>query len=226
DRTFSQVQGIENIGDGSFVIKIGVSPDTDKGEYEKSFRQIYQPMLEAKEEQIKFLREEVNIKREELVCIRQEKNELLEIIKLRADQQININNYLNNQQGENNVNQQKPGNTYNQSGNFGIGHNEGEIKGNAKIGGVINKAAQQDLQQAATEIQQLLEQLSQDNPTETTAQKMVVGAQVVEVISNNPSRWKKPIKVIKAMGIEALAEAIDNPIFNVAKAGLEDALEE
>ncbi|MEM7728688.1 MAG: hypothetical protein AAF311_05365, partial [Pseudomonadota bacterium] len=39
-------------------------------------------------------------------------------------------------------------------GNFGIGHNEGEIKGNAKIGGVINKAAQQDLQQAATEIQQ------------------------------------------------------------------------
>ena len=33
------------------------------------------------------------------------------------------------------------------------------------------------------------------------------------------------IKVIKAMGVEALAEAVDNPIFNIAKAGIEAALE-
>lgn len=124
------------------------------------------------------------------------------------------------------MNQQKPGNTYNQSGNIGIGHNEGEIRGNAKVSGVINEAAQQDLTQAAAEIQQLLDQLAKDNPAETTAEKMVVGAKVVDEISSNPSRWQKPIRVIKAMGMEALAEAIDRPIFNIAKAGLEAALEE
>ena len=79
------------------MIKIGVSPDTDKGEYEKAFWQKYQPMLEAKEEQIRFLREEVNIKREELALYRQDKNELMELLKLRANQQIKLENKIINQ---------------------------------------------------------------------------------------------------------------------------------
>ncbi|VEP14551.1 putative Pentapeptide repeat protein [Hyella patelloides LEGE 07179] len=226
DRQFPIVQGIKNTGDGSFVIEIGVSPDTDKGEVERSFKQIYQPMVKAKEEQIKFLHEELNIKREELFLNRQEKNELLEIIKLRANQQINVNNYLANQQRTNNMtnNKETKIDKYFKTEKAGIVNNEGDISGGI-ITGEYNEAAPQNLTQAAAEIQQLLEQLSKTYPTKTPSEKMVVGAKVIEEITNNPNRWQKPIKVIKAMGIEALAEAVDNPIFNIAKAGIEAALE-
>ena len=120
-----------------------------------------------------------------------------------------------------NVSSQSSGNTYHQSGNIGIGHNEDKIKGNAKVAGVINEAAQQDLKQAAAEIQQLLEQLSKTNPTETLSQKAVVAEKTIENIENNPTLKQKIIKAIKAMGIEAFMEAIDHPIANVLRAGIE-----
>ncbi|MEM9275690.1 MAG: hypothetical protein AAGA80_22430 [Cyanobacteria bacterium P01_F01_bin.143] len=125
-----------------------------------------------------------------------------------------------------NYNQEIKGNYYQQSGNFGIGHmSGGTIAGNAKIAGIINESAPQDLAQAAAEIQQLLDQLAKTYPTKTTSEKMAVGVKLTEELENNPTRWQKPIKVIKAMGVEALAEAVDNPIFNIAKAGIEAALE-
>ena len=128
--------------------------------------------------------------------------------------------------GSGNYNENIQGNYYEQKGNLGIGHmSGGDIKGNAKVAGVINEAVQQDLAQAAAEIQQLLDQLSQTYPTKTTSEKMAVGLKLTEEIENNPTRWQKVINVIKAMGIEAVAEAVDNPIFNIAKAGIEAALE-
>ena len=205
EREIPIVQGIENTGDGSFVIKIGVSPDTDKGEIEKSFWQKYQPMLEAKDKEIKFLHEEIRYKRIE-------NTKLMGIVETMAE--------------KDNSNYEIKGNYYNQSGNIGIGHNENAISENAKVAGVINEAAQQDLAQAAGEIQQLLDQLSQTYPTKTTSEKMAVGTKLTEEIENNPTRWQKVINVIKAMGIEAVAEAVDNPIFNIAKAGIEAALTE
>ncbi|MGK7894403.1 MAG: pentapeptide repeat-containing protein [Xenococcus sp. (in: cyanobacteria)] len=203
EREIPIVQGIENTGDGSFVIKIGVSPDTDKGEIEKSFWQKYQPMLEAKDKEIKFLHEEIRYKRIE-------NTKLIGIVETMA----NRDHY------------EIKGNYYDQKGNVRIGHiSGGTISGNAKVAGVINEAAQQDLAQAAAEIQQLLDQLSKTYPTKTSSEKMVVGTKLTEEIENNPTRWQKVINVIKAMGIEAVAEAVDNPIFNIAKAGIEAALE-
>lgn len=96
EREIPIVQGIENTGDGSFVIKIGVSPDTDKGEIEKSFWQKYQPMLEAQEEKYQL---QLNAKQEQIDIYRQQNTELLEIIKLKASQPINITQ----QQGDNQV---------------------------------------------------------------------------------------------------------------------------
>ncbi len=139
---------------------------------------------------------------------KRELTNLYEVTKLLAGRTINVSS-------------QSSGNTYHQSGNIGIGHNEGEIKGNAKIAGVINEAAQQDLTQAAEEIQQLLEQLSKTNPTETLSQKAVVAEKTIESIENNPTLKQKIINAIKAMGIEAFMEAIDHPVANVLRAGIE-----
>lgn len=54
---------------------------------------------------------------------------------------------------------------YEQNGNIGIGHmGGGEIKDNVKVAGVMNEAQQANLAEAAAEIQQLLEQLSETYP--------------------------------------------------------------
>ena len=83
---------------------------------------------------------------------------LYEVTKLLAGRSMNITN-------------QASGNSYNQSGNFGIGHNEGNISDNARIAGTYNEAEQQNLAQAA-EIQKLLDQLQQtNNITLATAQQ-------------------------------------------------------
>lgn len=114
------------------------------------------------------------------------------------------------------------GNTYNQSGNIGIGHmSGGSISGNAKIAGVINEAAQQDLTQAAVEIQQLLEQLSKTNPTETFAEKGAIADMTIQEIENNPVLKQKIISSLKAMGIDAFVELIDHPVANVLRAGIQ-----
>lgn len=85
-----------------------------------------------------------------------------------------------------------------QQGNFGIGHmSGGEIKGNAKIAGVINEAEKQDLAQAAAEIQALIKQLEQDNPTNTTAEQMVVATKAIEQIESNPTWKQKAIAAFK-----------------------------
>jgi len=117
------IQGIENTGDGSFIIKIGVSRYTDKGEIEKSFWQKYQPMLEAKEEQIKLLHEEIRYKRKE-------NTELMSIIKTLAAQ--DKSNY------------EIQGDFYQTSGNVGMVHNEGNISDNSQVSGINNELTQKD----------------------------------------------------------------------------------
>ncbi|MEM9271532.1 MAG: hypothetical protein AAGA80_01025, partial [Cyanobacteria bacterium P01_F01_bin.143] len=124
------VQGIENAGDGSFIIKIGVSSDTDKGEIEKSFWQKYQPMLEAKEEQINFYRDELTIKRQELKNERQEKNILMGMINKMIE--------------KDNSNYDIKGNLYQTSGNVGMVQNEGNISDNSQVSGINNEPTQQD----------------------------------------------------------------------------------
>ena len=118
------------------------------------------------------------------------------------------------------MNNQSSGNTYNTK-EAAIVHNQGDIKGNAKVALVINEAAQQDLTQAAVEIQKLLEQLSKDNPTETFAEKGAIADMTIQEIENNPTLKQKIISSLRAMGIEAFMEAIDHPVANVLRAGIE-----
>ncbi len=79
----------------------------------------------------------------------------------------------------------------------------------------------QDLSKAATEIQQLLNQLSQTNPTNTKREKMVVVAEAVDQIESNPTLKAKVINALKAGGVEAFKEAIDHPLVNILMATIE-----
>jgi len=125
--------------------------------------------------------------------------------------------------GKANITRKIEGDYYEQSGNFGIGHmSGGEIKGNAKVAGILNEADQQNLAQAAPEIQQLLKQLSQTYPTNTIKEKIMFVGEVVDRIENNPQLKPKVINAIKAGGVEAFKEAINHPVVNILIATIEE----
>jgi metal-dependent amidase/aminoacylase/carboxypeptidase family protein len=106
--------------------------------------------------------------------------------------------------------------------NIGIYHmSGGEIKGNAKVAGVINEAEKQDLAEAAAEIQALLKQLSETYPTTTSREKNIVVGEAVDQIENNPTLKAKVINALKAGGTEAFKEAIDHPLINILVATIE-----
>ncbi len=94
-----------------------------------------------------------------------------------------------------------------------------------QIGGTIHNYApeqKQNLTEAAAEIQKLLDQLTQTYSTETDSQKDVVADEAIKQINNNPSLKERIVNVIKAMGVEALKEAIDHPVANVLLAGVQE----
>ena len=96
------------------------------------------------------------------------------------------------------------GDTYQQSGNIGIAHmSGGEIKDRAKVAGVINKAEQQNLAQAA-EIQSLIQQLERSYPTKTTAEQMIVATKAIEQIESNPTWKQRAITALKQGGLKVI----------------------
>ncbi|MBO3461229.1 pentapeptide repeat-containing protein [Aetokthonos hydrillicola Thurmond2011] len=91
-----------------------------------------------------------------------------------------------------------------------------------QIGGnITNHNQQQNLAEAAAEIQQLLQQLEQTNPTTTTSEKMTVVAKAVDEIEKNPTLKARVIGALKSGGKEALKEAIDHPLVNILIASIE-----
>lgn len=82
------------------------------------------------------------------------------------------------------------------------------------------------LAEAAAEIQQLLDQLSQRYPTTTVAEKATVAAKAMEEIEKKPETKIKIIKALKAGGIAALIELTNNPVVKILTPMLESLLED
>ena len=200
------IRAIEAKDDGSFVIRVDVSSDLDKAAIEESFNWKYR--LQIAELELKY-------KDEKIEDYRKSNTDFLKIIYTLAskDMKFEVNAMASSE---------SKGNTYQQSGNFGIGHmSGGEIKDNAKVAGIINEAEQQNLADAATEIQQLLEKLSETYPTTTSKEKNIVIGEAVDQIENNPTLKAKVINALKAGGTEAFKEAIDHPLVNILVATIE-----
>ncbi len=115
------------------------------------------------------------------------------------------------------------GDIYNQSGNFGIGHQSGgTIEQGAKVAGVINEAEQRNLAETAAEIQQLLEQLDKSYSTDTTAGKMTIATEAIKQIESNPTLMKRILSAAKAGSISALESAINHPAASFVIGAIED----
>ncbi|BAY10042.1 hypothetical protein [Calothrix sp. NIES-2098] len=110
--------------------------------------------------------------------------------------------------------------TYNQQGSkWGGGF---AAEGGIQSGGqLFDLSSKQNLDEAAKEIQQLLEQLSTTYPTTTSTDQIIVAAKAVEEIENNPALKQRVIGALKAGGTEALKELIDHPAVNILLATIE-----
>ncbi|MFN6565255.1 MAG: pentapeptide repeat-containing protein [Nostoc sp. ChiSLP01] len=133
---------------------------------------------------------------------------------------------INNVQGENNQQRvnNKTSNFNLQNAQFGGGLINADTVNAQQIGGNItnyNPEQKQNLVQAAAEIQQLLNQLSQTYPTATTSQRMTVVAKAVDEIESNPTLKARVIGALKAGGTEAFKELIDHPLVNILLASIE-----
>jgi hypothetical protein len=137
---------------------------------------------------------------------------LLVIPAPKASQRINITQ----QEGDSIMS----GDSYTQSGQFGIGVNKGTVKAE-KLAGTITEAQPKSLAETAAEIQQLLRQLEESNPTNTTAGQMAVATQAIEIVESNPTLKQRVVGALQSAGTEAFKEALDHPVANILVAAFE-----
>ncbi|MBD2603911.1 hypothetical protein H6G81_05025 [Scytonema hofmannii FACHB-248] len=95
------------------------------------------------------------------------------------------------------------------------------VAGNVEGDFNVNQA-KNNLSEAAAEIQQLLNQLSQTYPTTTTAEKMIVASVAIQRIENNHTLRDRILSALKTGGIQALGQMLNHPAATFAIAALED----
>ena len=92
----------------------------------------------------------------------------------------------------------------------GITNFDGTHHGN-QTGIVHNYASEQNLVEATKEVQQIIEQLSQTNPTTTEA----VTEAIHQEIKKNPTFKARLKGAFKGGGLEALKAIFNHPLFNI-----------
>ena len=203
------IAGILKKRDGTFVIQIDAPYDTDKAELENRFYQVYEQKLALIEQnyqaQLANKEQEItNRDRELLQLYREKSTDMTEIAKLLAENS-NRNTYIIT---EAKAVANSETNNIEQSGYFGVGVNQGEIQGNAKVAGILNEAEQQNLTAIITEVQAIITPLAQTYPNNPTTQ----GIKAIEAIEKNPNLKQKLIEAAKKGGLEAFKKALDNPV--------------
>jgi 6-phosphogluconate dehydrogenase (decarboxylating) len=86
---------------------------------------------------------------------------------------------------------------------------------------VIVEAQKANLAEVAAEIQQLLSQLSQTNPTTTLVEQADVVEQTIEKIKQNPPLEAKLKGVLWSSGKESLKQAVNHPLMHIFLAAIE-----
>lgn len=202
------IQAIEKKYDGSFVVRVDIPNNSDKAEIESKFYKKYEQELKILESKY---RQELQAKDREL----QAKNR--EIIEIYQQQSANMYNIVQTLAANRTINMEvkamNEGNTYNQSGQIGIGHvSGGTIQQGAKVAGVIHEAQDKSIAEVAKEIQDLLNQLEKTYPTNSISDQMVVATEIIKQIENDPTWKERVINAGKQGGLAFLEKSFDNPI--------------
>jgi len=190
------IQAIEKKSGGAFVIRLEVPAEADKGAIESRAKELYERELQLQEAHYTALLQakdgQIMTYQVCLDSIRQSNTDLTGIIKTMAEQQ--------------------PTNVT-QNFNASVTGVAGNVAGDQNIYAAPEK---QSLAEAAAEIQKLLKQLEQTNPTATEAeQKAFVTAAIPATLR------QRAAGALQAGGKTAIAEFLENPYVNVAIAIVE-----
>jgi uncharacterized protein YjbI with pentapeptide repeats len=204
------IQAIENKNDGAFVIRVSVPSELDKSQIEQYFKRKYQFAIKAKDKQYrKYLRERLKDKDDliasyreqitQITSIRQDNTQLIGIIKTMAEKEGS--NYHFHQP---------------QIGNFIDTAQSGSRQQSINHQHNYAPEQKQTLAEAAGEIQQLLKQLEQTNPSATEADQTAFLTAVIP-----PTKRQRFANALREGGKEFLKELMDNMYLNVAIATIE-----
>jgi uncharacterized protein YjbI with pentapeptide repeats len=233
-----RIVGMEVRGEDKFLLRAKAAAMADKSELSAEYFDTYNQIKGLPEREIKLLLAEKDnqIRRlENMVMTALERPSFYSNVEQVGFMTNNpggfsvggsVDGDINNVQGENN--QQRVSNkssSFNlQGAQFAGGLVNADTVNAHQIGGNItnyNPEQKQNLAQAAADIQQLLNQLSQSYPTATTSEKMTVVARAVDEIESNPTLKARVIGALKAGGTEAFKELIDHPLVNILLASID-----
>ena len=105
---------------------------------------------------------------------------------------------------------------------YGMAGSGGEIKDSAKIARTIHESQEQNLAQAAKDIQELLAQLDETYPSDTTMDRMKIATEVITQIDNNSTKAERILSAIKSGGVAAVEQLLNHPASSFVIAALED----
>ena len=114
--------------------------------------------------------------------------------------------------------------------NYGLSIESSHFNNNGQIAGGSNNKNQyqlhtetqsKSLAETAAEIEKLLKQLEESNPTNTTGDQMVVATQAIEIIESNFTLKQRVLSVLESVGTEVFKQAVDHPVAHILVAGFE-----
>jgi len=195
------IQAIEKKSGGVFIIRLEVPPESDKEAIESRAKELYErdrQLLEAQyQASLQAKDRQITVYKEWLDSERQRNTDLTGIVKTMADKETS---------------------KVTQHFNAPVTGVAGNVEGNQNI---YSLKQHQTLAEAAKEIQQLLNQLSETYPAATSTEQMTIATKAVEAIEKNPALKQRVIGALKAGGTEALKELVDHPAVNILLAVLE-----
>jgi uncharacterized protein YjbI with pentapeptide repeats len=209
------IQAIEDKNDGAFVVRVNVPPSADKAAVEAYLKQKYDLALKELDEKYWY---ELKAKDIEVEGYRRENTNLMRLAKWASNRPIIV-------QATAIAESKSMSETFNiDLRGANVTNYANKLQDNARQQAILHNYApeqRQTLVEAAAEIQQLLEQLSQTYPATTQTEKMALVTKAVEAIEKNPTLKARVMGALKAGGVETLKELIDNPLVNVLLAALE-----
>ena len=210
------VQAIEKKSDDAFIIRLEVPPEANKADIESQAKALYEIQLKALEARY---HAELQAKDEQIITHRQHNASLENIINMLGTRPIqNIITVTAN--AENNSVSETFNNNFNQPNiaNF-ANKNQDDARQQANQN-IYQSQQNQNLDATKKEIQQILNQLAQTNPTTD-----VVTEAIHQKIKTDPTFKARLLAALKAGGLEALKAIFNHPAFSIPAETIKGYLE-
>lgn len=187
-----EIQAIERKTGGAFLVRVEVPPDASKADIEASFWSKYNPLLEAKDKEIKLLSQQTEFYSREIEVIREGNTKLLGIVETMAEKE--------------NIRVQQ--NIY-----APVTGLAGNVEGNQNI------FTSQSISQASTEIQNLLTTLQNNGLTQEQAEEKVADNLATQA-KDNPTFKSKLVNWGTSLGNKAAETSVSEIARRVIKLAL------